>query len=63
MEQLKNMLKLVQSKRSLVALGAGGVSLYTLIKNIAVPSVVITALVCLTVLGLGYIAAETARKS
>ena len=63
MEQLKNAFKLISSKRSLVTLGAGGISLYTLVKNIAVPSVVITGLICVTVLGLGYIYMETKRKS
>ena len=63
MDKLKNVLKLVGSKRSLITLGAGGISLYTLVKNIAVPSVVITALICVTILGLGYLFVETKRPS
>lgn len=63
MEKIKNVLKLVGSKRSLITLGGGTVATITLVKNIAVPSVVITALICTTVLGLGYLAAETVRKS
>ncbi len=63
MEQLKNVFKMISSKRSLMTLGVGGISLYTLVKNIAVPSVVITALICVTVLGLGYLYVETTRKS
>jgi len=63
MEQLKNIAKLLGSKRSIITLASGGVSLYTLIKNITVPSVVITVVVCITVLGLGYMHFETKRKS
>lgn len=63
MEQLKNVFKMISSKRSLMTLGVGGISLYTLVKNIAVPNVVITALICVTVLGLGYLYVETTRKS
>jgi len=63
MEQLKNAIKMISSKRSLMTLGIGGISLYTIIKNIAVPSVVITGMICVTVLGLGYLYVETKRKS